>query len=105
MFIVLDGVLEGWCGGRSALSRCRSQVGEPRRGQALEHPGFHRPVGQKQQQPDVQSGDGPAACEGGRGPQNQFHALLLLLTGRTQAALPQLSGPGMTRLADAGMSR
>jgi len=32
-----------------------------------------------------------------RGP---IQALLLLLTGRTAAALPQLTGPGMTQLAD-----
>jgi hypothetical protein len=32
-----------------------------------------------------------------RGP---VQALLLLLTDRTAAALPQLSGPGMTQLAD-----
>jgi uncharacterized protein (TIGR03083 family) len=37
-----------------------------------------------------------------RGP---AQGLLLLLTGRTSAALPQLTGPGMRRLADAGMPR
>jgi uncharacterized protein (TIGR03083 family) len=37
-----------------------------------------------------------------RGP---VQALLLLLTGRTAAALPQLTGPGMQRPADAGMPR
>ena len=36
-----------------------------------------------------------------RGP---VQALLLLLTGRTKAALPQLSGPGTERLADKGVS-
>jgi len=36
-----------------------------------------------------------------RGP---VQALLLLLTGRTKAARPQLSGPGTERLADKGVS-
>ena len=36
-----------------------------------------------------------------RGP---VQALLLPLTGRTKAALPQLSGPGTERLADKGVS-
>ena len=36
-----------------------------------------------------------------RGP---VQTLLLLLTGRTKAALPQLSGPGTERLADKGVS-
>jgi hypothetical protein len=46
---------------------------------------------------------GSSAGEGAevRGP---IQALLLLLTGRTQAALPQLSGPGTTRLAATGVS-
>jgi uncharacterized protein (TIGR03083 family) len=37
-----------------------------------------------------------------RGP---VQALLLLLTGRTTAALPHLAGPGVTRLADGAVSR
>lgn len=37
-----------------------------------------------------------------RGP---VQALLLLLTGRTEAALPQLSGPGTERLAASGASQ
>jgi uncharacterized protein (TIGR03083 family) len=47
---------------------------------------------------DWSAGDGAEV----RGP---IQALLLLLTGRTQAALPQLGGPGTQRLAASGVAR
>lgn len=42
--------------------------------------------------------DGPWSAGDGAPVEGPLRALLLLLTGRTQAALPELAGPGVARL-------
>jgi hypothetical protein len=46
----------------------------------------------------LQATDGPWSAGDGAEVRGPLRALLLLLTGRTRAALPELTGPGVARL-------